>query len=101
MNLEMFERNLLYIEKMFPNQHSLNKSNTQTVIKMSASTWARKEKANEKYDLPRPAIEKPYKCSNRTYCTYMFPIYELAIFITDIDYYWEVIHKKEQKNELR
>lgn len=98
MNQDKFEFNLAKILKMYPNAHTLNKTQVQFVLKISASTWARREKLNDKYALPQ-ARQINYKCSNRSYNGYSYDVYELAIFMTDRDYYWSIIEVKGRAND--
>jgi hypothetical protein len=93
MKNEKFQYNLAKILSLFPNAHELNKSQAQQAIKMSASTWDRREKSNDKYALPRGRIIS-YPCSNRPYNGYSYDVYELAMFMTDKDYYWAMIESK-------
>lgn len=93
MDHEKLHYNLAKILAMYPNAHKLNKTQTQHVIKISSSTWARRENQNDKYALPQ-ASQTSYQCSNRRYNGYSYDVYDLAIFMTDRDYYWSMIEGK-------
>lgn len=98
MNYDKLNYNLKKLDKMFPNNSSLNKSQMLIAINKSYSTSKRRDDLNIKTDIPQATKVIPFARKGNPTNGYQYDMYDIAVFITDRDYYWEMIEKKKEKN---
>jgi len=68
------------------------------VVNSSYATAKRREEANIKFDIPEPTHSVEFNRTTSSYKSYQYSIDDLAIFLTDRNFYWQMIEKR-QSNE--
>ena len=96
MDKKKLEYNQKILQERFYGFLTLNKKQMLQAINKSNKSWERAEKANNKYDFPEPSEQKSYNRATAKYNTYKYDLYDIAIFITDKNYYWEMIEKRKK-----
>ena len=86
------------LEKRFNAINKLNKTQMLQAINKSYKSCKRAEKENNKYDFPKANQKKSFNRKSSDYNTYEYDLYDIAEFLTDKDYYWQML-KKRQKND--
>lgn len=97
MNDEKLNYNLKKLEKMFPDKNVLNKGQMLKAIDKSYSTAKRRSDSNTKFDIPEPTKCTEYQRKGNPTNGYEYNLYDIAIFLTDSNYYWEMIEKMKEK----
>ena len=94
MNDEKFIYNLQKLEKMFPNVNSLNKGQMLKAINKSYATAKRRYDQNIEKDIPKPSKVREFERKGNPTSGYEYDLYDIAIFLTDSNYYWKMIEQR-------
>jgi len=100
MNEEKRKVNFERLQQMFPGKIFLNKGEMLLVINRSYATAKRRAESNIKYDVPESTHSVEFKRTTSTYIRYQYSLDDLAIFLSDRNYYWEMIRKRIDEKSI-
>lgn len=95
MDQDKFNFNLEKLFQKFEGKNRVNKTKMLSVHHNSQSCWKNKNNENDKFQFPEPTYVKEHKRKGKPYYTYEYDVYDLAIFLTDREFYWHTINKRK------